>query len=270
MNGTANNGAECPEEFAWIHPGMLVDYRDRQMLLVTEYPEFLCNQWVVECQYTSDTYGHIACSDLSPYRDGLSVELRQAQQERDAARERVAELEGRVEFLEDVTNQAQAQMFVHVDRLTNLTEALRARLAALAPLVDSLQELHAAAASVSDGPWKLDESIKGITSESGLCDIGFNLARWDREWMVEAFNRLPTLLAGIAELQALVGEQTRTEEMKEQPQEEETPDRGCKHCGRPIYHDHEWLHKTGGESKDHRAEPNWTDWKGGGRYEQNR
>lgn len=120
---------------------------------------------------------------------------------------------------------------------------VRERLASLAPLTDALE---------------------GITARHGKAYVSAHLT------LEDLLGCLPDLLAGIAELQALVGEQTRTEEMKEQPQEEETPDRGCKHCGRPIYHDHEWLHKTGGESKDHRAEPNWTDWKGGGRYEQNR
>jgi len=193
MSGIASNGPACPEEYVWIHPGMLVDYRDRQMLLVMDYPDFLCNQWVVKCQYTSDTYGHMACSDLSPYRDGLSAELTQAHAELAAERQRVAELAAEVERLERGAETA-LEFIYKEQRVTTMVAiqrdearahlaTIRERLAALAPLAAELEQA-----------WIPDEETREHLSP-----------------------KLEALLAGIAELQALVGEQTKEaqEEVKD-------------------------------------------------------
>lgn len=83
-------------------------------------------------------------------------------------------------------------------------ERVKALLDGVGPVVSDLAQLRDAAHSVSDGDWKLDQSISGITTESGLCDIGFDLARWDAEFMVSAFNNLPALLSAISEVREVL------------------------------------------------------------------
>lgn len=208
---------DCPAEYEWIKPGVTawhVSGQEEAYAGIVNHQPF----YNPECAGHEDEFGDVwdgwmytrdgelaeyCCSAARKTKpDAPPDELTTLRAENAALKARVGELENDLALYDAFTastikNEAWAD--------TEAVKKARALLEGLGPVVDSLSGLRDAAASVSDGDWKIDDSIKGITTESGLCDIAFNLARWDQEFMVSAFNNLPNLIKALRELGQTLG-----------------------------------------------------------------